>query len=197
MAYNSENEHINKHVDVDVVDAENNNHADDHADDDMNNNSRISICIPRVDNNITTDYISKIFKCVLYDNKKSEYNFIEKIDLIARTNEKKEIYKRAFIHFCNWDKINTTNSIAIWKKLLAGEIIKIMHTESSYWKCSLSRVPRPNKYDVVNTINDEHKNNNHKYDKQNKTKPNKKNKNNCGKNNNGKTIMVKEKVKSN
>lgn len=121
-----------------------------------NNNKQLSICIPRVDETVTNDYIRKTFIDVLFGSKKPDCNIIEKIDLIGRTNEKGETYKRAFIHFCNWDKINTDNSIAIWDKLHAGEIIKVMHNQPNYWKCSMSRVPRPNKQD-------EHKKNEHKH----------------------------------
>lgn len=123
---------------------------DNEINDNNNDNCYLSICIPRVDETITDEYISKIFYSVLYGKNDVKHNIIEKIDLIARTNEKGETYKRAFIHFCNWDKIDTTNSIAIWNKLQSGEIIKIMHNQPSYWKCSLSRVPRP-KYDDNNS----------------------------------------------
>lgn len=84
---------------------------------------------------------------------------IEKVDLIDKVNEKGEKYKRAFIHFRGWNwtdnensnehgtKINVPNysraSKIIWNKLHAGEVIKIMHCEPNYWKCSISRVPRP------------------------------------------------------
>lgn len=124
----------------------------------VSNNKQISICIPRVDETVTNDYIRKTFIDVLFGSKKPDCNIIEKIDLIGRSNEKGETYKRAFIHFCNWDVINTENSIAIWDKLHAGEIIKVMHNQPNYWKCSMSRVPRPNKLD-------DHRKDNHKQKK--------------------------------
>lgn len=127
-------------------------------------NYKISICIPRVDNSINENYIRRVFNQVLIEkekpasisicvdrlagsvpsnNSQNKINFIERIDLIEKKNEKNEAFKRAFIHFRNWDKLTSHNSRAIWDKLQAGEIIKIMHKQPNYWKCSLSRVPRP------------------------------------------------------
>lgn len=120
------------------------------------NHSKISICIPRIDNSINENYIRRVFNQVLIDktsasntsqseqNKPAtKINFIERIDLIDKKNEKNEAFKRAFIHFRNWDKLTSHNSQMIWDKLQAGEVIKIMHKQPNYWKCSLSRVPRP------------------------------------------------------
>lgn len=87
---------------------------------------------------------------------------IEKVDLIDKVNEKGEKYKRAFIHFRGWNWAENENnneqdtninvpkysraSKIIWDKLHAGEVVKIMHCEPNYWKCSISRVPRPHSH---------------------------------------------------
>lgn len=133
------------------------------------NVSRVSICIPRVDAWINENYIRRVFNQVLIEKNvenedkdkdepstsvsaktgsskgqcQTKINFIEKVDLIEKKNEKGEGYKRAFIHFRNWNKLTSRNAKLIWDKLHSGEIVKIMHKQPNYWKCSLSRVPRP------------------------------------------------------
>lgn len=102
-----------------------------------------SICIPRVDLWVTNDYIEKIMNEVLLPDETYLTTCIERIDLINRQNEKGEDYKRVFVHFKPWDSFNCDSSIKMRKKLLGGEIVKIMHNSPSYWKCSASRVPRP------------------------------------------------------
>lgn len=111
-----------------------------------------SICIPRVDMWVTDDYIRKIFNEVFFGRKKNnindiendiENNFIMGIDLIPKTNEKGENYKRVFIHFKDWNIIQSDAANLVRKKLLNGDNIKIMHNNPNYWKCSASRIKRP------------------------------------------------------
>lgn len=109
-------------------------------------NSTLSICIPRVDTWVTEEYIRKVFNEVLLGNEcnnEGHLEPIEKVDLIFRRNEKDETYKRAFIHFHNWHLLTSRAAGLIWTKINNGETIKIMHANPSYWKCSLNRVPRP------------------------------------------------------
>lgn len=113
--------------------------------------SSLSICIPRVDYWVTDEYIRKVFSEVLISESDSlrdvtDKDIIDKIDLIVRSNEKNETYKRAFIHFKNWHILTSRLAGVIWNKIRAGEVVKIMHAQPSYWKCSLNRVPRPQQY---------------------------------------------------
>lgn len=147
-----------------IIDAVADVDADVDADVHPIKNTKMSICIPRISSWITEGYIRRIFNQVLIEKShetetepktepKTETDpeqinvcrkIIEKVDLIEKKNEKGESYKRAFVHFRNWDKLTSQNAILIWDKLHSGEIVKIMHKQPNYWKCSLSRVPRPN-----------------------------------------------------
>lgn len=113
--------------------------------------NRISLCIPRVDISVTDEYVTKIFNEVLLENPEEDETPVEKVDLVERTNDKGESYKRAFVHFHNWDKLQTKAAATIRTKLLEGDTIKIMHNQPYYWKCSISRAPRPNHYGNGNT----------------------------------------------
>lgn len=120
-------------------------------------NSKVSICIPRVDMWVTEQYIRKIFSEVLLDGTEGDHvdiDPIEKIDLIIRKNEKDETYRRAFIHFNNWHLLNSRAAKLIWDKIHAGEVVKIMHANPSYWKCSLNRVSRVQPQNRNTTPND-------------------------------------------
>lgn len=111
---------------------------------DIDNNPRLpSICIPRVDMWITSEYIEKIMNEVLLAENSLLKSCIERIDLVGRQNEKGEDYKRVFVHFKPWEIFESFNSKNMRKRLLSGETIKVMHSSPSYWKCSASRVPRP------------------------------------------------------
>ena len=86
------------------------------------------ICIPKIKNHITKQFICKIF---------NKYNFgnIIHIDLINKFNN-----KRAFIHY-NFNNNKKTLQIKEW--LLEGKDIKIIYNEPWYWKCSAFKA---NKY---------------------------------------------------
>lgn len=110
----------------------------------IDNDPRLpSICIPRVDMCITTEYIEKIMNEVLLDESIIIKTCIERIDLVGRQNEKGEDFKRVFIHFKPWNTFETVVSKNMKQRLLSGETIKVMYNFPSYWKCSASRVPRP------------------------------------------------------
>lgn len=102
-----------------------------------------SICIPRLDLWVTNDYIEKIMNEVLLPQDTYLTTCIERIDILTRQNEKGEDFKRAFIHFIPWNSFESSSSKKMRQKLLSGETVKIMHNHPCYWKCSASRVPRP------------------------------------------------------
>lgn len=86
-------------------------------------NHKISICIPRVNKNITRNDILSVFQ-------KYNWGIINNIDLINIKN-----YKRAFIHYRNWN--NTEQAISVKKYLLNNEDVKIIYDEPWYWICRL------------------------------------------------------------
>ena len=86
-----------------------------------------SICIPRVFNNIDEQRVAKVFQSLNIAS-------IERIDIIQRTNDKGESFKRVYIHFYAWN--NTSDAVAARTKLLEGKEIKIVYDDPWYWKVS-------------------------------------------------------------
>jgi len=94
-----------------------------------------SICIPRVFKSTTRNEICGVFE-------KLGLGAIDRIDMVAKTNERGECYNKVFIHFKVWNKRNETAQ-ATRDKLLKGEEVKIVYNEPWFWKCSASRVEKP------------------------------------------------------
>ena len=97
--------------------------------------SEPSICIPRVFKSTTRKDIFDIVE-------KLELGAVERIDMVAKTNERGESYYKVFIHFKVWNKRNEMAQ-ATRCKLLKGEEVKIVYSEPWFWKCSASRVEKP------------------------------------------------------
>ncbi len=97
--------------------------------------SEPSICIPRVFKSTT--------RKDLYDAiEKLNLGAVDRIDLVAKVNARGESYNKVFIHFKKW---NNKDEIAraTRDKLLKGEEIKIVYREPWFWKCTASRVDKP------------------------------------------------------
>lgn len=89
----------------------------------MNKDKTIdSICIPRIDTTVTKEYIFGVL-CKL------KIGCIEKINEIPLRNDSK--HKRIIIKM-RWNE--SDNSINIQKRLLDGEIIKLVYDMPWYWK---------------------------------------------------------------
>ena len=69
---------------------------DTHTDDISQNILNPSLCIPRLLENVSRNYIRNIFD-------KMDLGPINRIDVIERKTEKGENFKRAFIHFHKWN----------------------------------------------------------------------------------------------
>jgi hypothetical protein len=67
---------------------------------------------------------------------------VDRIDMVAKTNVRGECYNKVFIHFKAWNKKNPTAQ-ATRDKLLKGEEVKIVYNEPWFWKCTESRVDKP------------------------------------------------------
>ena len=100
---------------------------------------QISVCIPRVDYSTTREYVRNVFNNVLCPGR----DVIQSIDFVTKQNERSEEYKRVFIHFTDWNKMDGPFVDEIYTKLIAGNTIKIMHSAPFYWKCSMTRFDRP------------------------------------------------------
>jgi len=89
-----------------------------------------SICIPRIfDNSITKNTIYTVFN-------KYKWGPISRIDIVSKNNN-----TRAFIHFKYW--FDNQKNLDIKEKLLNGESINIIYDSPWFWKCSISKIPKP------------------------------------------------------
>ena len=102
----------------------------------------ISLCIPRVSQNISHKDIYSTFL-------KLNIGLLKRVDIIERQNQDGEIYKRAFIHFKEW--YNNDKSLFIMERLKEGKDIKIVYDEPWYWKVSENKSVRGNSN--VNIVN--------------------------------------------
>lgn len=99
-----------------------------------------SICIPRVDFSTTQKQVSDIFERVFGDGSN---NIVQGVDMVTRQNENGDSYKRVFVHFADWTSMPKANALIARQALLDGRQIKIMYEPCNYWKCSASRLQRP------------------------------------------------------
>ena len=96
--------------------------------------SEPSICIPRAFKSTTRKDIFGVIE-------KLDLGPVDRIDLVAKTNERGESYNKVFIHFKIWNR--NPQAQATRDKLLQGEEIKIVYNEPWFWKCTASRVEKP------------------------------------------------------
>lgn len=92
----------------------------------------ISICIPRIFNNIGWRRVKQVMiSC--------DWGYVERVDIIPQNG-----YKRAFIHFAA-NRWNTRNprAMEVLKALKAGDEVKIVYDDPWYWKIGLSRSAKP------------------------------------------------------
>jgi hypothetical protein len=91
--------------------------------------SDLKICIPRIESNISNEYIFKIFS-------KLRIGVIEKItDVPLRSDSD---YKRVFIKI-KWDR-QTPNGGFIYNRLNSGETVKVVYETPWYWKIMASKI---------------------------------------------------------
>jgi len=94
-----------------------------------------SICIPRVFKSTTRKDLYGVIE-------RLNLGAVERIDMVPKTNDRGESYYKVFIHFKQWNNKNTV-ALATRTKLLQGEEIKIVYNEPWFWKCTASRVVKP------------------------------------------------------
>jgi len=90
----------------------------------------ISLCIPRVFNNITEAKIRDVFNKINVGN-------IYSIDIIQQTNKKGKPVKRVFINFDYW--YFNERSQHMRNQLLSGKEIKIIYDDPWFWNVSIKR----------------------------------------------------------
>lgn len=94
-----------------------------------------SICIPRTLNNITWRVVKDTFEQILGKGT------VERVDLIS--DRSGEPFCKVFIHLRYWPKEGEANNIR--ERLISGEMVKIVYDSPWFWKCSASRVPKPDR----------------------------------------------------
>jgi hypothetical protein len=99
--------------------------------------SEPSICIPRVFANVSWKQVKDTIEELLGKT------CVERVDLVSKTTEDGAPFGRVFIHFRYWPQ--TEQAQAIRQQLLSGGFVKIVYDEPWYWKCSMSRVAKPNR----------------------------------------------------
>ena len=92
----------------------------------------VSLCIPRVFNNINWRRIKQTFIDL-------RWGFVERVDVIPMGQ-----YKRAFVHFApgRWNT-SDRNANGALEALVAGDEVKIVYDDPWFWKIGISRSARP------------------------------------------------------
>ena len=101
----------------------------------ISNKSEPSVCIPRTFPNITWKRIKDVFEEVL------GAKCVDRIDMVRRRANDGSEFQRVFVHFTYWPTDGRAQDVR--SRLLEGKDIKIVYDEPWFWKCSASRVPRP------------------------------------------------------
>jgi hypothetical protein len=96
----------------------------------------VSICIPRVFNNISGGRIKGIFIGL-------NYGYVERVDVVPVHNKD---FNRAFVHFraSSWN-LKNVEAKQFLTQLQRGEICKLYYDNQWFWQVSLSNAPRPSK----------------------------------------------------
>ena len=95
-----------------------------------NTDAELSLCIPRVFVNIDEKRVRSVIEQLL--------GKISRVDIIERTNEKGEKYKRVFVHFDHW--FETADAQTAKSRLIEGKEIKIVYDDPWFWKVSANKV---------------------------------------------------------
>ena len=101
------------------------------------NKTEPSICIPRVFSSVTWREVKDTFEQILGKG------CVERVDVVTKTTDDGESYGRVFIHFRHWPR--TEEAQEMRRQLMDGGFVKIVYDDPWYWKCSKSRVPKPNR----------------------------------------------------
>ena len=94
-----------------------------------------SICIPRTLNNITWRTVKDTFEVILGKGT------VERVDLINDRNG--DPFCKIFVHLRYWP--TDGEAVNIRDRLVAGEMVKIVYDTPWFWKCSASRLPKPDR----------------------------------------------------
>lgn len=94
-----------------------------------------SICIPRTLNNVTWREVKDIFETIL------GRGTVDRVDIVHNRNDSTP-FCRIFVHFRYWP-VDKPELVAMRKRLIGGETVKVVYDNPWFWKCSASRIPKP------------------------------------------------------
>ena len=97
--------------------------------------SEPSLCIPRTFPNITWKKVKETFEELFGEGT------VERVDVVKKTHENGDEFVRVFVHFKHWPEDPTIQDYR--QRLMRGEEIKVVYDEPWFWKCSASRVAKP------------------------------------------------------
>lgn len=92
-------------------------------------NDALSLCIPRIESGITTEYITAVFTSL-------DIGIIKNVTLKHAT---KSNGSKAFINFRSWNKNETADKIK--HRLENNEPVNIMYQIPWYWKLKITYLP--------------------------------------------------------
>ena len=92
-----------------------------------------SICIPRTLYNVNWQTVKNTFEQILGQGT------VDRVDLVPSRDG--EPFCKIFVHMRYWPEHE--EAMAIRNSLNAGEVVKIVYDTPYFWKCSASRVPKP------------------------------------------------------
>jgi len=95
-----------------------------------------SICIPRTLDNVAWYDVKNTFETLIGKGT------VERVDIVrSRNPQDAQPFCRIFVHFRYWP--NTPEIKAIRQRLVDGETVKVVYDSPWFWKCSASRVSKP------------------------------------------------------
>ena len=94
-----------------------------------------SICIPRTLHNVNWRQVKDAFEQVIGKGT------VERVDIVPSKNSESTPFCRIFVHFRYWP--NSPEITSIRQRLVNGEVIKVVYDNPWFWKCSASRIPKP------------------------------------------------------
>ncbi len=92
--------------------------------------SQPSVCIPRVFANIGWKRIKSTFE-------EAGWGTVEHVDMVMKSNDKGEEYKKVFVHFIEW------KDMTVREQLLKDEEVQLTYNDPWFWKVRRSAVARP------------------------------------------------------
>lgn len=98
-------------------------------------NSFPSVCIPRTFSNTTWRQVRDIFEGIV------GRGCVDRVDMVNKTNRRGESYQCVFIHLKEWPDNDIATQVR--GRLMEGHDIKLVYDAPWFWKCSVSRLPKP------------------------------------------------------